>query len=435
MILTLWKGHHAADLPERIRQAWESADRLMILCPPALVDYGFVRVLRQHFQISAMESAGQWSAEEETAVKKAFDSVPVSVRVPRDEAPYASSAPVLGVFTSGTATGRPRLVLYSRENVEASLRAVRSLFDVTRIKKIFCYPQPTHTFGLTLGYLQAQLFGAELVAPLGPYSRASHQWWLQEAGAGTLTLGVPTHFHDLIGCVRATGRPPPATYSCIAGGARVSAGLWSDLRGILRIEQPSIGYGATECAPGVTHLGPGSAPSENGEIGSALPGVEITLSAGGLEVRGPNVALALLDWSSEGGRLSWPDGRVHLPDILRPRAGGGLVYEGRASAVLNRGGIKYALEPMEEMLAQKLGLQAVCVAVPEERLGEELGVLVVNSGRCRREEVFRVLYQTYGVAFSPLWYAATGGFPLNPSRKLDRQACREQLFRLRDGLR
>ncbi len=49
--------------------------------------------------------------------------------------------PVLGVFTSGTMSASPRLVLYTNANLRASLEGIYSPLDHSRIEHVFCYPQ------------------------------------------------------------------------------------------------------------------------------------------------------------------------------------------------------------------------------------------------------------------------------------------------------
>lgn len=430
MRIRLWKGFHSPELPGLIERAFRG-EALLILCPPGLRDASFLAALPG----GPLELLGAWDASE----RERFGSAP---RGGGDPGPLAGA--VLGVFTTGTVSGRPRLVLYSRANLEASLSGIRSFFDRERIRAIFCYPQPFHTFGLVLGYVHAFLHQVPLRAVPGPYQRGFHEAWEQAREPGLLTLGTPTHLHDLILRARQGGSgrgPVRPTYSSIVGGARVTVGLWRAQRSELGIECPSTGYGATEASPGITHHPPGREPLEDGEVGFALPNLEVELRPGlGVEFEGPGACLATV----QDGRLELPR-RILIRDQLERRPGDGmLVYRGRYELILNRGGQKFALEAMEESLRRALGLDSVCVATPDERLGEELGVLARSEAgdaasapgaalEALRDQVFGHLEREFGARFDPARFAARAELPVNENGKVDRpRSLRELLSSLPD---
>lgn len=407
-MIRLWRGWHQRDLPALLSKSW-SADELLILCPYSLSDFSFVRFLPE----APVLVVGDWD------LTSAQNIQANCIRVPTEY----SKKPVLGVFTTGTVSGNPRLVLYSKENVEEALLGVRSFFNTDRIRKIFCYPQPLHTFGLTLGYVQSMLYDLELIIPEGRYNSSTHVAWLNDVDRNTLTLGVPTHFYDLIQYVKDKNVIPRESYSCIAGGARVSTALWDQMKSTLKILEPSVGYGATECAPAVTHNPPGRRPIEDGEIGFAIPGVNLELLSDGVWVSGKNVCLAMI----QDGQIQFPS-QVTLSDRVFKRDDGMFIYKGRTTLTLNRGGTKYSLELMEETLLQQLGVQAVCVSIPDTRLGDELGVVVTGELNVRKENIFNVLTQTYGTSFNSHHFLQISQLPLNRSQKIDRVEC-EKLFR------
>lgn len=373
---------------------------LLLACPPELSSFSFL----EHLPEGRVELLGDWEGI----------SVP-----PRSSFCVYPQPPCLGVFTSAT-TEMAKLVLYTRENVESCARSIFALFQRRRIREVFCYPQPFHTFGLTLGYASAHLFGWELNAPEGKYSRSHHEEWVRAVGETTLTLGTPTHFHDLAQFLRNSRVVPRASYSAIAGGARVTRELWLLMRDQLHIEAPSIGYGATEASPGVSHLAPGVEPIEDGEVGRPLAHLSVDLDPlSGVTFRGSSVCSAII---SETG-LEFPESFT-LPDLLRVRADGTWVYEGRAKFTLNRGGKKILLEAVEKELHSRFGIEALGFSVPDARLGEELGLLLKTSAedlRFRREEYVAHLRKKYGMNFSSSHLRAVSGFPLNANLKPDRQ--------------
>lgn len=420
-MIRLWKGYHSPELLGYVAAAWRSAETL-IVCPPVLSDLGFVPCLPEG-EIRVVGSA--WSEAERAEIAR----LAVEPRRMVDSArPVAYPAkPILGVFTSGTVGGKPRLVLYSKANVEASLGGILEVFDRDRIDAIFAYPQPFHTFGLVLGYVQAVATGRPLVAPVGRYSSEFHRAWRETAARhpGLLTLGTPTHFGDLLKAAETWDRASiPPTYTTIIGGASVPRALWLGLRDRLRVAAPSIGYGCTEASPGLTHLPPGREPREDGEIGGVLAGLSFEILPGtGLEFTGPQACLAIV----QDGRVTFPR-RILIRDRLaaRPSPNGGsrYVFEGRYDLVFNRGGVKFSLEEIERHLRDSFPTSDfLAVAVPDARLGEDLGLLARPSGpptEAFRSALLSELHAKFLAHFSPSRVVFVPELPTNAAAKPDR---------------
>lgn len=386
--LRIWKGYHGQEAKTLVESAWRE-ETFLGLFPP-------------HFNTD-------------------------SIVFP--ESPQFPQKPILAIPTSGS-TQRPRLVIYSKENIESSVRAIYGLFDLPRIKKVFCFPQPYHTFGLTLGYGAQQIFGFELITPEGKYSRDHQRLWLETADEETLTLGTPTHFKDLR--AMSPGRRVPQSYACIIGGALATRQDWWACKEGLQIECPSIGYGASEASPGITHLEPGVPPEEDGEIGSPLPQVQVQVSESGLEFSGPSLCLALL----EEGQLRFPQSHW-LRDRVEIRSDGQWVYRGRIDWTLNRGGTKISLENLDRELDLNFGFRAMSVALPHDRLGQDLGVLVEVSEGDSLIPLIQYLREKYQLNFDARNFVSVPALPLNSNQKLDRAEATRLVLKERDkeGLR
>lgn len=407
MKLVLWKGHHGEGTLDLIRRCWEK-EELLILCPPPLSDFRFVSDLGA----GEVELRGSWTTPPELPSRQKARTAP---RFP--------DAPALGLFTTGTTRETPKLVFYSKKNVESCLDGILSFFDAGRIRSVFCYPQPSHTFGLCLGYMLCILRGYRLITGTGKYSRSFHELRASVEDESLLTLGTPTHFQDLLAYTHEEKRTLAPSYSAIIGGAAVKASLWRDVREKLNIEAPSIGYGATEACPGVTHLPPGLQPREDGEIGFPLPHLQVRLLPEGLEFTGASVCVATLC----EGEFQFPE-KLKLADRVRRREDGVLVFEGRNELRLNRGGEKFSLEQMESFLKERLGLEAICVPLPDARLGEELGIiLVAMDSPPSASGIIDALHTAFGRRFSPGNILLTSRLPRNESAKPDRARCRELL--------
>ena len=404
MKIRLWKGYHSPELFSLVRQSWRDSE-LLILCPPLLYDYSFLGCLPE----TELFFLGDFTEEEKSRARlvptKKQDSFPKNA--------------VLGVFTSGTMSATPRLALYTKKNIESSLQAIFPLFDRSRIKSIYCFPQAFHTFGLTLGYVQAHLLDCPLITPPGKYSATSLEHRLLLDEKNILTLGTPTHFFDLIRMSQDKMRFMTASYSCIVGGAAVSRELWLRIRDILQIEAPSIGYGCTEASPGITHLAPGMEPLVDGEIGFPLSSLKSNLIPDrGVEISGPSLCAGLI----QNGELLTPE-KILVRDQIEVAANGRWIYGGRTDLVLNRGGQKFSLEQIETRLGNLLQTQIIAAAVPNTRLGHDLGVAIqhddfdhelLRQAQSQIAELFGFQLRDENCIFLP-------HFPLNESAKTDRQ--------------
>ncbi len=402
----LWRGTHHHELPALLKKFWTCGE-LVILVPPYHRDFQFLQMF------SEFELHGEWPED----IKKFTQQNP---RELKDSEKKIIASAVLGVFTSGTTSGVNRLVLYSKENVESSLRAIRELYDTKRIQKIFSYPQPTHTFGLVLGYMQAVLNNAQIIFAEGAYSRQTHQYWLDNVDAHTLTLGTPTHFVDLIQFVKKQNVTPQKSYTSIIGGAMATGELWQQMRSVLNIEQPSIGYGATEASPGVTHLPPGVPPTEDGDIGFVLSGVKVNVQEEGVYFEGSNACAGIF----ENGELKHAE-KILLRDSLKPSMVNGktrYTFMGRTDLVINRGGLKLPMEVLEGKIASHFFCRCMAVSLFDERLGEDVG-FIVQSDRTDKEQlkndIADLIQRTVGIKPS-LANIIFSDIPLNANFKFDR---------------
>jgi predicted hotdog family 3-hydroxylacyl-ACP dehydratase len=400
--IRICKSYHSETLLPLVRASWESDD-LLIFCPPHLENFDWIQYLPQ--------GEIEWIGFAATS-----GPTPESLKIPRANVSYVEK-PVLGVFTSGTISGQPRLVLYTKKNVESSLEAIVSLFDKSRIHTIFSYAQPFHTFGLLLGYVLSFKLGCRLITPSGKYGASSHDRRLEIRDPHLLTLGTPTHFHDLIETARKRGLKLPPSYSCIVGGASVSVGLWKSIRDDLQIEQPSIGYGCTEASPGITHLPPGRVPLEDSEIGFPLSSLQTELHESEVNIAGPSLCLCVID---ENG-VDFAKSRS-IRDRIHARPDSVWVFHGRTDLMINRGGEKFSLERIENSIFTEFGLHALAVRVPDARLGEDLGLLVksdpLDQSHFEKLRDFLMKSQGLRIEFNQLRFAEE--FPLNSSSKPDR---------------
>lgn len=406
--IILWKGHHSSAFAQAFGRTWEGDSELLIACPPLLRDFSFLPQLPP----AEVVLAGDWEPD--------ISAAHLNVR-PREDGSGSHgypAMPVFGVFTTGTTRDQPKLVLYTRENIVSCQRAIFDLFDRDQIRAVFSYPQPYYVFGLTLGYGAAHINGWRLVVPEGKYTADHHRQWLAMNGHEILTLATPAHLTDLAAYCRQQGARPRPTYSCILGGARVDRATWLAARDDLAIAAPSIGYGCAEASPGISHLAPGVEPLNDGAIGRPLPHLALeVIPEGGIRFSGPSLCLATI----ENGIIHFPV-EMTVKDRVLVQGDGTMVFAARTDMVLNRGGEKFSLEHIEVALRERLGIDSICVALPDQRLGQELGVLIKRRHGVSRDQVFTLLEQVFGRGFSRDRFLEVERIPLNDNSKPDRKS-------------
>ena len=100
--------------------------------------------------------------------------------------------------------------------------------------------------------------------------------------------------------------------------------------------------------------------------------------AGSLLTRGPYTPRGYYRAEEQNARAFTPDGWYRSGDIVRRRADGNLVVEGRDKDMINRGGEKISAEEVENLTYQlpQVAL-AAAVAMPDSELGERVCLYAV----------------------------------------------------------
>jgi acyl-CoA synthetase (AMP-forming)/AMP-acid ligase II len=409
--IIIWRGHHGSEILDLIQQSFTSPDNLLILCPPRMeeLDSYF-----PHLPSGTVEFHGELSE------RKSFQNIS-KINYPE--------LPSFGLFSSGTTDAKPKLILYTKNNLVSACEGIFSFFKDLKISAVYSYPQPYHIFGLSLGYIAALNFNWELIVATGSYSRAHHEKWIESTlvkGRTLLTLGTPTHFLDALNFVNKNKIRMSSSLTSIAGGAKVEVGLWNKMQKDLKITSPSIGYGCSEASPGVTHLPPGIKPLEDGDLGLVLPEGKLLETENGFEYSGPNVCLAII----QNDEIIFPNGKYLLSDTLSLSPSGHYFFKKRSDLILNRGGEKFSLEEIEAAIQRAFQVNSVAMAIPDDRLGEELGVFIEGMQPEILEEVHKFLNDVFRRNFNKEYFEVIECIPVNANAKFDRKGCLEIMLGL-----
>jgi O-succinylbenzoic acid--CoA ligase len=158
-----------------------------------------------------------------------------------------------------------------------------------------------------------------------------------------------------------------------------------------------ISYGMTETSGGCLY------------DGVPLDGVSFRLTEGVIEISGPVLAKGLGDWliTSDLGEIV--DGKLQVL--------------GRSDRVIISGGIKVALDRVEQAARQVGGVEDVCAVSVESRFGEAVGLIYVGSP----EAEFASLESAISIAARPRKVIRVDQIPRLTSGKPDLMRCRQLL--------
>lgn len=291
----------------------------------------------------------------------------------------------LVLHTSGT-TARPKMVPLSQRNLLCSANHISSTLGLTAGDRCLNVMPLFHIHGLMAAVLASLYAGGSVVCTPGFLAPMFFDW-LGEFQP-TWYTAVPTMHQAVLALARERGnKTPPCRLRFIRSSSaalppQVMAGLETAL-GAPVIES----YGMTEAAhqmasnplpPGVRK--PGSVGRAAGpeiavvdEKGEALPARQI----GEIVIRGANVTDGYAH-NPEANATAFAGGWFHTGDQGFLDEDAYLHLTGRIKELINRGGEKISPREIDEAMLDHAAVgQALCFAIPDERLGEEVGVAVV----------------------------------------------------------
>ncbi|WP_258348545.1 class I adenylate-forming enzyme family protein [Saccharopolyspora gregorii] len=285
------------------------------------------------------------------------------------------------MFTSGS-TGRPKGVRLGRAAVLGNAAKTAALHGIAPDRPHgTCLPL-YHCNALVLSLLGTHLTGAPLV--LHPrFDPAGYFADLAAAGARTASI-VPALLSDLVDA--APEWPPELEYLITA-----AAPLTGDLaHRFHRRYGPRLrqGYGLTEAVNFSC-----TAPRFGGAdftahyldrfppVGEALPGTELRLDAGEVQIRTPDLMDGYWEDPAATAEALTPDGWLRTGDLGELRDDRLLVLRGRTKERIDRGGEKhYPLEVERGWRADGFTGRFAAVGVAEPALGQEIGLVTADAG-------------------------------------------------------
>ncbi len=391
------------------------------------------------------------------------------------------------IFTSGT-TGAPKGVMLTHRNFTSLVARLAATFNLGPGDGLLSVLPLHHTFEFTCGLLVPLSRGAE-VEYLDEVTADSLGDALEE-GRVTAMIGVPALWSLLHRRVtqELAARPGVVEQAfrqlmALSGGARDRWALnlgkllfWPvhrKLGGRLRILvsggsalSPDVqrafhelgfdlyeGYGLTEAAPVLSVSAPGGADPPSGNVGKALPGIEIRIAdpdehgVGEVLARGPNVMLGY--WKATTGAPQVDreatdavlrDGWLHTGDLGRLDAEGRLTLVGREKdVIIDADGRNVHPDEVEQLYQEPELVQELSAVGLPEGDSEKVALLLVPryEGRDRAEVRRRIEDHLRTVSASlpfhkraKVWHLTDQELPKTATRKVKRKLVVEELKRL-----
>ncbi len=143
-----------------------------------------------------------------------------------------------------------------------------------------------------------------------------------------------------------------------------------------------------------------------------------------LSYRGPNVCLAII----EAGKIHFLQGVYVLSDTLRRDDKGHYFYLQRRDFILNRGGEKFSLEEIENIV-KAMGFDCVAMKWEHLRLGQDLALAFEGSVQ-DKERIHQELQQKYKRSFDKNLMLPLNKIPQNANAKPDRDQCKQLILRI-----
>ena len=313
-------------------------------------------------------------------IQELFQPLSSEAAVPEDALPHiATDRRALMLYTSGT-TGKPKGVVTTHSQIAAQVTSLVTAWQWTERDQILHVLPLHHIHGIVNVLTCALWVGAQchMVPKFDPFA----VWHRFAVGDLTLFMAVPTIYRKLI---TAWHQLPDVQQKLGAAGCRNmrlmvsgSAALsvsvleqWQAISGHVLLER----YGMTEI--GMALSNPYVGERRVGYVGQPLPGVEVRLVDGEIQVRGAGVFQEY--WRNPTATAaSFQDGWFCTGDAAVIEDGAYRILGRQSIDIIKTGGYKVsALEIEEALRNHPLIFDAAVVGIADEEWGQKVAAALI----------------------------------------------------------
>jgi malonyl-CoA/methylmalonyl-CoA synthetase len=282
------------------------------------------------------------------------------------------------VYTSGT-TGKPKGVVTTHAQHRAQIEALLTAWEWTANDNALLVLPLHHVHGIVNVLGSALAAGAR--CEMLPQFEPETAWSRLASGEVTVFSAVPTIYYRLIAAWDAADAARRRAWSDGARRARLmmsgSAALpartlqrWREITGHTLLER----YGMTET--GMILSNPLHGERRPGTVGTPLPGVEVRLLDGEVEVRGPGVFSEY--WGRpEDTREAFRDGWFRTGDVAVLEDGAYRLLGRTSTDIIKTGGYKVSALEIEDAVREHPAVaDCAVVGAPDEEWGQRVRAFV-----------------------------------------------------------
>ena len=323
----------------------------------AEIDYFLNDAEPKVFVLDALAFAGEAEAME-----------PLDAVVPRAAGDLASI-----IYTSGT-TGRSKGAMLSHGNLASNAVALHQAWGFSPSDVLLHALPIFHVHGLFVALHCAFLSGCPMVW-LNRYNEAEV---IAGLARSTVMMGVPTFYTRLLVDPAFTGERAAPVRLFISGSAPLLASTFAefeDRTGMRILER----YGMSEAV--ILTSNPLEGERLAGSVGYPLPGVELRVEGGVIQVKGPSVFGGYWRMPDKTREEFTPDGFFITGDVGRQDPDGRVWISGRAKDLIISGGFNIYPKEVELVLDELDGvIESAVIGAPHPDFGEAVVAVVQGAG-------------------------------------------------------
>jgi malonyl-CoA/methylmalonyl-CoA synthetase len=327
-------------------------------------------------------------------------------------------------YTSGT-TGRSKGAMLSHGALLANALALKEAWRFTTGDVLIHALPLYHVHGLFVAIHVSMLAGASMI--LQP--RFDPAAILADLPRATALMGVPTFYTRLLAQEGLTRCAAAHMRLFVSGSAPLLArthAAFAERTGHAILER----YGLTETL--IDTSNPYDGERRPGTVGHPLPGVELRLSDGQIEVRGSSLFSGYWRDPNKTAAAFTPDGWFRTGDIGEMDAEGYLTLVGRGSDLIISGGLNIYPSEVEAAIDALDGVvECAVVGLPHPDLGEAPAAIVAGEGE--EAAILASLERRLARFKRPRRVLFVDALPRNAMGKVQKAALRRRYAGLFDG--